>query len=111
MQLRKNQQAREIKNEDIGMNQFEFINEIDLYIAYKKTKFELFNDKNSILTIKLFNFEKNLEKNIASLYKKLHKNGLKDIQVGSFFEYPKSLEYKKHKLGKEEFYNDESLEN
>lgn len=111
MQLRKNQQAREIKNEDIGMNQFEFINEIDLYIAYKKTKFELFNDKNSVLTIKLFNFEKNLEKNIASLYKKLHKNGLKDIQVGSFFEYPKSLEYKKYQLSKEEFCNDESLEN
>ena len=26
------------------MNQFKFINEIDLYRAYKKTKFELFND-------------------------------------------------------------------
>lgn len=40
------------------MSQFEFINEIDLYRAYKKTKFELFSDKNSVLTLKLFNFKK-----------------------------------------------------
>ena len=73
------------------MNKYEFIKEEDLYIAYKKTKFELFNDKNSVLTLKLFNFEIDLEKNISGIYKKLQKNGLKDIKIGSFFEYPKSL--------------------
>lgn len=88
------------------MNQFKFINEIDLYRAYKKTKFELFNDKNSILTVKLFNFEKDLENNISNLCKKLHENGLEDLDVGSFFEYPKSLEYKKYQLSKEDFCND-----
>ncbi|MDQ1340094.1 MAG: Reverse transcriptase protein [Campylobacterota bacterium] len=56
------------------MSKFEFIDEIDLYRAYKKTKFELFNDRNSVLTLKLFNFEKDLEKNISNLYKKLQKN-------------------------------------
>lgn len=93
------------------MKKFEFINLVDLYRAYKKTKFELFNDKNSILTLKLFSFEKDLEKNISNLYKKIQKNGLKDIQVGSFFEYPKSLKFLKHKSHRDEFSKDESLEN
>ncbi len=39
----------------------------DLYIAYKKVKFELFNDKNTITTLKLYEYEKNLNNNMETL--------------------------------------------
>lgn len=64
----------------------------DLYSAYKKVKFELYNDKNSIATLDLLMYESKLEKNIKKLYKDINKNGLKNISCLDYFELPKSLE-------------------
>lgn len=94
---------------NLAMGKFEFIKEKDLYTAYKKTKFELFNDKNSVLTLKLFSFEKNLQKNISDLHNKLQASGLTDIKIGGFFEYPKSLKLEKNKVTKNECFKDNSL--
>ena len=68
----------------------------DLYIAYKKVKFELFNDKNSIATLKLYEYEKDLNKNIDSLYEKIADGNLegKNLECKSFFEIPKSFDNK-----------------
>jgi len=67
------------------------IDENDLFIAYKKAKFELFNDKNSVTTLKLLDYERNLEKNIDDLLSNILENGLKNIKCESYFEIPKSL--------------------
>lgn len=66
----------------------------DLYIAYKKVKFELFNDKNSVATLKLFEFESDLDKNINILFKKIKDGNLlnKNLECNGFFELPKSFE-------------------
>jgi hypothetical protein len=66
----------------------------DLYIAYKKVKFELFNDKNTIATLKLYEYEKDLNKNINSLYEKIKDGNLleKDLECKKFFEIPKSFD-------------------
>lgn len=66
----------------------------DLYIAYKKVKYELFNDKNSVATLKLYEYEKDLNKNINSLYEKIKDGNLKDkeLECKEFFEIPKSFD-------------------
>jgi hypothetical protein len=66
----------------------------DLYIAYKKVKFELFNDKNSIATNKLYEYEKDLSENIEFLYDKIKDGSLfgKDFGCKGFFEIPKSFD-------------------
>ena len=72
-----------------------YLNELtekDLYIAYKKVKFELFNDKNTVATFKLLEYENDLENNIKNLYKDLQKNGLKNISCNQYYEIPKKLE-------------------
>jgi hypothetical protein len=63
----------------------------DLFIAYKKAKFELFSDKNSVTTLKLLDYERNLEDNLCKLLDDIFKNGLKNIKCESYFEIPKSL--------------------
>jgi len=65
----------------------------DLYIAYKKVKFELFNDKNSVATLKLYEYEKNLNSNIDSLFERIKDGNLggKNLECKSFFEIPKSF--------------------
>ncbi len=72
----------------------ENLTEIDLFIAYKKVKFELFKDKNSVTTIDLFEYERELVSNINILYKDIEKNGLKNITCSDYYEVPKSLEIK-----------------
>ena len=69
-------------------------NKKDLYIAYKKVKFELFNDKNTIATLKLYEYEKNLNNNIDSLFEKIKDGNLlgKDLECKNFFEIPKSFD-------------------
>jgi len=66
----------------------------DLYSAYKKAKFELYNDKNSIGTIALLKYEKSLKSNIKNLLKDIQNHGLKNITCKHYFELPKSLEIK-----------------
>lgn len=73
------------------------IEENDLFIAYRKVKFELFNDKNSVTTIKLLDFERDLENNIHKLFLNILKNGLKNIKCENYFEVPKSLVVKSQK--------------
>lgn len=71
-----------------------FFTKNDILIAYKKIKFEMFNDKNSLVTCKLYEFEDNLEENINSLYKNI-KNGRineKELICKEYFEIPKSIE-------------------
>ena len=63
----------------------------DLFIAYKKVKFELFNDKNSIATIDLFSYENALHTNINKLFKDIKENGLQNISCSEYYEVPKSL--------------------
>lgn len=65
----------------------------DLYSAYKKAKFELYNDKNSVGTMALLKYEKSLKKNIEGLLKDIQKNGLKNISCKHYFELPKSLKF------------------
>lgn len=67
------------------------ISKNDLFVAYKKAKFELFNDKNSITTLKLLDYERSLEDNLCKLLDDISKNGLKNIKCESYFEIPKSL--------------------
>lgn len=64
----------------------------DLYQAYRKVKFELFNDKNSVTTLKLFEYEKKLNININSLFEKIKNGSLKNkkFQCKSYYEMPKS---------------------
>ncbi|WP_294883296.1 MULTISPECIES: reverse transcriptase domain-containing protein [unclassified Sulfurimonas] len=71
----------------------------DLYIAYKKVKFELFNDKNTIATLKLYEYEKNLNNNIDSLFEKIKDGNLlgKDLECKGFFEIPKSFDSNSNK--------------
>ena len=64
----------------------------DLFVAYKKVKYELYNDKNTIATLDLLLYEKDLEINITKLYDDIKKNGLKNISCLDYFEVPKSLE-------------------
>lgn len=67
----------------------------DLYRAYKKAKFELFNDKNSVDTMALFKYERKIKNNIEDLFNDINENGLKNISCSNYFEIPKSLDYKK----------------
>jgi len=76
------------------MSYFNDLTEKDLYIAYKKAKFELFNDKNTVATFKLLEYETDLENNIESLYKDIQKNGLDNISCSQYYEIPKKLEIK-----------------
>jgi len=76
----------------------------DIYIAYKKAKFEIFNDKNTFKNIELLKFEENLVTNINSLYEKLE-NNFEDIEIGGFFEFPKSLEDKEEDKEKVHFHS------
>jgi len=78
----------------------ESLTEIDLYIAYKKVKFELFKDKNNITTIHLFEYENDLVNNISDLFKEISKNGLKNITCADYYEIPKSLEIKDEQTDK-----------
>lgn len=68
----------------------------DLYIAYKKVKYELFNDKNNITTLKLYEYEKKLSNNINLLFEKIKDGSLvgKELECKTFFEIPKSFEDK-----------------
>jgi hypothetical protein len=68
------------------------ITEKDLYIAYKKAKFELFNDKNTIATISLFRYERELKAKIEKLFKEIQENGLQNIKCSDYYEIPKSME-------------------
>ncbi|MDP2850330.1 MAG: RNA-directed DNA polymerase [Sulfuricurvum sp.] len=79
------------------MNKYEFLQENDLFTAYKKTKCELFNDKASIASVNMLVFESDLDQEIKKLFKKLQKYGLKKIQCSDYWEVPKSL-----KLSEEE---------
>jgi len=76
------------------MSYFNDLTEKDLYIAYKKAKFELFNDKNTVATFKLLEYETDLENNIESLYKDIQKNGLDNISCSQYYEIPKKLKIK-----------------
>lgn len=78
----------------------ESLTEIDLYIAYKKVKFELFKDKNNITTVQLFEYENDLVDNISKLFSDIRKNGLKNITCSDYYEIPKSLEIKKEHTDK-----------
>ncbi|DAB28041.1 MAG TPA: hypothetical protein CFH78_04500 [Sulfurimonas sp. UBA10385] len=84
----------EIKMEDESL-----FTKKDLYIAYKKVKFELFNDKNTIATLKLYEYEKNLNNNIDSLFEKIKDGNLlgKDLECKGFFEIPKSFDSNSNK--------------
>lgn len=64
----------------------------DLYIAYKKAKFELFNDKSSVTTTQLLVYENDLDKKIQELLDSLQKDGFENITLPDFFELPKSLD-------------------
>jgi hypothetical protein len=64
----------------------------DLYRAYKKVKFELYNDKNNISTLDILEYESQLVTNIKKLFKDINKNGLKNISCKDYYEIPKSLE-------------------
>jgi len=70
---------------------FNFLEKEDLYRAYKKVKFELFNDKNTVATFKLLKYETELTTNINKLYNDLIENGLKDISCNQYYEIPKQL--------------------
>jgi hypothetical protein len=88
------------------------IDENDLFVAYKKAKFELFNDKNSVTTLKLLDYERNLEKNINDLLENILNNGLENIKCESYFEIPKSLTLnnKNEKIKNESHFFSSSLE-
>lgn len=79
----------------------EGLTEIDLYIAYKKIKFELFKDKNNITTIHLFEYENDLVNNISNLFNEINNNGLKNITCADYYEIPKSLEIKDKQIDKD----------
>lgn len=64
----------------------------DLYVAYKKAKFELFNDKSSIATFDLLVYESELDRNIEALFESLQKTGLGNINLPDYWEVPKSLD-------------------
>jgi len=72
----------------------------DLYRAYKKAKFEIYNDKNNITTLDILTYEDALEKNIQKLFNDLNKNGLKNINCTEYYEIPKSL--KNHNIQEED---------
>lgn len=69
-------------------------NKKDLYIAYKKVKFELFNDKNTVATLKLYEYEKDLNNKIDTLFEKIKDGNLlgKNLECKGFFEIPKSFD-------------------
>lgn len=88
------------------------ISKNDLFVAYKKAKFELFNDKNSVTTLKLLDYERNLEDNLCKLLDDIFKNGLENIKCESYFEIPKSLTLnnKNEKIKNESHFFSSSLE-
>jgi|GEM_PF-2720306 len=65
----------------------------DLYIAYKKVKYELYNDKNSIATLKLYEYENDLNNNINKLFVKVKHGSLleQELECEDFYEIPKSF--------------------
>lgn len=71
-------------------------NKKDLYVSYKKVKYELFNDKNTIATLRLYEYEKNLNQNIDILFGKIKNGNLigQNLECKNFFEIPKSFEDK-----------------
>jgi hypothetical protein len=72
----------------------DFFDKFDLYNAYKKVKYELFNDNNSFNTIKLYNYEKNLNDNIDNLYNNIKYGDISNLNIDeySYYEVPKSFE-------------------
>ncbi len=87
----------------------ESLQEKDLYLAYKKTKFELFNDNISTSTVQLFEYEENLEDNIDKLYKNIKEEGLFNICSYSYYEIPKSYNEKQSEIQDEVHFFSSSL--
>ncbi|HUH42901.1 MAG TPA: RNA-directed DNA polymerase [Sulfurimonas sp.] len=63
----------------------------DLYIAYKKTKYELFKDEKSNALLNLYAYEDDIHNNINRLASIIKTNDFKSIDVGQCYEVPKAL--------------------
>lgn len=72
------------------------INKNDLYIAYKKTKYELFKDEKSNNLQNLYNYENELHNNINNLLSKIQSNDFTNINIGHCYEIPKKLDSTKN---------------
>ncbi|HVU83452.1 MAG TPA: RNA-directed DNA polymerase, partial [Puia sp.] len=71
-----------------------FINIGDIYIAYKKAKFEAFYESSHYNSLEFSEYETNLEENLSALYKTILENDLwsSDINfIGTHSYLPKSL--------------------
>jgi len=76
-----------------------------LYLAYRKTKHELFNDRNSLTTLKLLEYEENLTEHLESLKTKIENLNFDDIQVEGYFDIPKSLDIDSKEKEKAHFFS------
>lgn len=76
----------------------------DLYIAYKKTKYELFKDEKSNAVLNLYKYEENIHGNLKSLLVNIEQNNFENINIGKCFEIPKSIKEKSEKQQPDSFH-------